>query len=46
MKHDLFQFKMEEGGDLEEHITQFNEKVNDLLHMHAKLDDEDKANFF
>lgn len=33
MKGNLFQFKMKECGDIGEHITQFNQKISDLLHV-------------
>lgn len=46
MKGNLFQFKMKECGDIGEHITQFNQKISDLLHVDVQLKNDEKAIMF
>ena len=43
LKKDLFGLKMEEDGDLRDHLNRFNGLINQLNNLDEKLKDEDKA---
>ena len=43
LKKDLFGLKMEENGDLRDHLNRFNGLINQLNNLDEKLQDEDKA---
>ena len=43
LKKDLFGLKMEEDGDLRDHLNRFNGLINQLNSLDEKLKDEDKA---
>lgn len=43
LKKDLFGLKMEEDGDLRDHLNRFNGLITQLNHLDEKLEDEDKA---
>ena len=40
---DLYTFRMEEGGDLHDHINEFNSLVCQLLSVEEKVSDEEQA---
>lgn len=43
MKKNLFTYMIPKGSDVLNHIVQFNQKINNLLHVGVTLDEEDKA---
>ncbi|KAL8125785.1 hypothetical protein AgCh_013171 [Apium graveolens] len=43
LKKDLFGLKMEEDGDLRDHLNRFNGLINQLNNLDEKLKDEDKV---
>lgn len=43
LKKDLFGLKLEEDGDLRDHLNRFNGLINQLNNLDEKLKDEDKA---
>jgi len=40
---ELYQFKMEMGGDLRDHVNKFNQLVSQLLNADGKLSDEEQV---
>jgi len=43
LKMELYQLKMEIGGDLHDHINKFNQLVSQLLNANDKLSDEEQT---
>ena len=43
LKHKLYNFKMQSGRLMEEHIDDFNKLISDLENVEIKVEDEDQG---